>query len=310
MEVRDSIDYKAKFTSQAYTYATGEKPSTIDDTWNYLTRTSVISSGTSYMRWVDFRGEIRSVFPDKVGGVRPCVNLSSNTKVSTTADEDGCYTVLFNTAPIISGENGDLGIKNNYFSETDGFPDKVGFAQAYTIDDADGDDDTITVKEYLDNVEIRSYVATLGAENTFDVTGKTWVKLANGNHTLKIVATDGFDEVSRIYTFVKSVGILAVQRTTPIESSIKPTNIVVSVVRNVPYNAKMKVEVCNNGFDAKPTWETIVEGVASELPSGLTHVFSNTTKTAGQWGVNIRVTVDRNGSEGACYITEIGGNFE
>ena len=166
------------------------------------------------------------------------------------------------------------------------------------------------VLEYIDNVEVRSYIATLGETRAFDVTGKTWAKLANGNHTLKIVATDGFSDTIGHYTFTKSVNILAVQRATPIESSVKPTNIVVSVVRNVPYNAKMKVEVCNNGFDTKPTWETIVEGVASELPSGLTHVFANTTKKAGQWGVNIRVTVDRNGSEGACYITEIGGNFE
>ena len=68
----------------------------------------------------------------------------------------------------------------------------------------------------------------------------------------------------------------------------------------------MKVEACNNGFDASPAWEDITDSVTS----GLTHVFANTIKTASEWGVNIRVTVDRNGSEGACYITEIGGNFE
>jgi hypothetical protein len=44
--------------------------------------------------------------------------------------------------------------------------------------------------------------------------------------------------------------------------------------------------------------------------SGLVHVFSNTKKTATDWGVLVRVTVERNGATGACYVSAIGGNFE
>jgi hypothetical protein len=44
--------------------------------------------------------------------------------------------------------------------------------------------------------------------------------------------------------------------------------------------------------------------------SGLVHVFSNKAKTAAKWGVLVRVTVERNGATGACYISAIGGNFE
>jgi hypothetical protein len=40
------------------------------------------------------------------------------------------------------------------------------------------------------------------------------------------------------------------------------------------------------------------------------HQFQNAANTAGQWGVNIRVTVNRNGAEGPCWISSIGGAFD
>lgn len=200
--------------------------------------------------------------------------------------------VYTNNAPIISGSNTDLGTKTS------------GFSQTYTITDADNG--AVTVTEYIDNVKVRSYVATLGSTNTFAITDKTWLKLANGIHTLKITATDGVDESNRVYTFTKTVNKLVIQRVTPLPAATKPSRLVVTVVKNIPQDAIFKVEACNNGFDTTPTWEDIT----SSILSGQTHVFANAVKTAGEWGVNIRVTVNRNGSEGACYITEIGGNFE
>ena len=201
-------------------------------------------------------------------------------------------TVYTNNVPVISGSNTNLGNKT------------VGFSQTYTINDSDSS--AVTVTEYIDNVKIRSYVATLGATNTFAVTGNTWLKLTNGIHTLKITATDGIDESTRTYTFTKTVNTLVAQRSTPISSATKPTRLVVTVVKNIPSEAIFKVEACNNGFDTTPVWEDIT----SSVTKGQAHVFTNAVKTAANWGVNIRVTVDRNGSEGACYITEIGGNFE
>lgn len=197
-----------------------------------------------------------------------------------------------NNLPIISGANSDLGVKN------------VEFSQTYTVTDADNA--PVTVTEYIDNVKIRSYVVTLGATNTFAITGNTWQKLANGIHTLKITATDGIDTATRVFTFVKTVNTLVVKRATPMSSSTKPSRLVVTVVKNIPPEAIFKVEACNNGFDAAPAWEDIT----SSITRGQTHTFANTVKTAENWGVNIRVTVNRNGGEGACYITEIGGNFE
>lgn len=216
--------------------------------------------------------------------------------VDTRGHSSGIVTVsraaYTNYAPTISGTNSDLGVKTTDFSQT------------YTISDADNN--TVTVTEYIDNVMIRSYVATLGATNTLAVTGNTWLKLVNGIHTLKITATDGIDTSTRTFTFTKTVNTLVAQRTTPLTSTTKPTRLVVTVVKNIPPEAIFKVEACNNGFDTAPAWEDIT----SSVTKGQAHVFTNTVKTATNWGVNIRVTVNRNGGEGACYITEIGGNFE
>ena len=85
-----------------------------------------------------------------------------------------------------------------------------------------------------------------------------------------------------------------------------PTRIVLSVTRSVAFGAIFKVEVCNNGYDASPTWEDATVAVTSSL----VYAFENVSKTADNWGVMVRVTLDRNGSTGACYVSAIGGNFE
>lgn len=282
----------ATVTSQVFNSSMTSKPSSLTAYWEYFTRNNSdkgvrrISTSGGYGNGDAYAGYI---------GLRPVINLPSGLKLTDTTDSDGCYTVLTQTTPTISGSNTNLGTKS------------VGFNHTYTVNDADTGtaSDSLTVTEYIDNVSIRSYVATKGATNTFAVTGTTWFKLTNGAHTLKITVTDGFDTATRTITFTKSVTKLSVQRNTPIAATTMPTRIIVTLVKNVPSNSDVKVFVCNNGFDASPTWEEI-----ETYESGLAHTFSNKTNTAGKWGVNIRVTVDRGAGEGACYITEIGGNFE
>lgn len=278
-------------TNQAYNNtASTEKPSSITGMWMYWTR-STLSSKPCYIK--DDGGSSARQANYGAVGVLPAVNLASTTKISDTTDSDGCYTFIANNAPTISGSNGDLGIK------------KDDFTTSYIIND--GDKDVVTVVEYIDNVVIRSYVATLGTTNNFNINGVTWLKLTNGIHTLKIEATDGFNTATRVYTFTKSVDKIVVQRSVPIASISRPSQIIVTVVKTIPYKAIMTVEVCNNGFDDKPAWENIG---TSSISSGLAYEFQNKVCESEKWGVNIRVTVDRNGGEGACYITEIGGNFE
>ena len=201
-------------------------------------------------------------------------------------------TIVNNYAPTISGSDGNLGTKSSEFTQT------------YMI--ADSNANAVTVTESIDGVQVRSYVVTLGATNTFSVTGNTWVALANGTHTLTIRATDGMDSSTRTYTFVKSVSSFTVQNSTAYTATTMPTRIKISLNGNIPMGATKKIEVCNNGFDSSPTWED----ASTAESGGLIHVFTNKTKTATNWGVKIRVTVNRNGASGACYITSIGGNFE
>ena len=202
-------------------------------------------------------------------------------------------TVINNQSPVISGSDGNLGTKT------------AGFSQTYTVSDADGD--SVTVEETIDNKTVRSYVATLDATNTFPVTGETWLEQSNGSHTMKIKATDSFgNSTTRTYTFTKSVSGFTIQNTEPYTSDTRPTRIKITVTRNIPVESTFKVYVCNNGFDASPTWED----ATSTLTGGLVYVFENTTKTGAAWGVIIKVVVTRGEGEGACYVSQIGGNFE
>lgn len=206
--------------------------------------------------------------------------------------DTGEIPYISNAAPVISGADSNLGVKNNEFS------------QSYTVSDADN---TITIQESIDGEVIRSYVVTGEASSSVDVTGETWLKLANGSHTLTITANDTVNKiVTRTYQFTKSVDSIFVETKQPIASETMPIRIKLTVVRSIPSAAKFKVEVCNNGYDNNPTWEDCTSSVTGNAA----HIFTNTTKTATQWGVKVRVTVERNGTTGACYITSIGGNFE
>lgn len=282
---------KSAVTQQVLTNTTSSsKPASLTEFWDYNSRNTY---GLK-MRGVTSTGVIGSWDMNNGSkGVRPVVNISANTKITDIVEGDGWYTILPQTAPTISGSNINLGEK------------KAGFTQTYTVNDADGD--ALAVKEYIDNTQIRSYVPTLNATNTISVKDATWLKLANGLHTIKIVATDGFDEVTRTYTFTKNVTGFEVVKKVPYDSATMPKEIRVNVTRNIPNNAVFKVYACNNGYASSPTWEEITPYVIS----GDIYTFTNTDlKGSAKWGVNIKVTVDRGSATGACYITEIGGNFE
>jgi len=68
-----------------------------------------------------------------------------------------------------------------------------------------------------------------------------------------------------------------------------------------------KVEACNNAFDASPAWEDITAQVAINRVFN----FTNETKTAEKWGVDVRFTITKNeGYEGEVSISGFGGAYE
>lgn len=226
------------------------------------------------------------------------IRVAYRVKATDTVGESSAYqtsatvTVINNNAPVISGADSNLGVKTN------------GFFGSYQINDADGD--TVTVTEAIDGVQIRALVVTPGMLTTYNISGNTWLTLPNGSHTFTITATDGIDTSVRTYTFTKLVESFTIQNSTPWDASSRPSRIMLVITRNIPSGATFKVEVCNNGYDAYPMWESATAAVTS----GLVHPFVNNVCSANKWGVLVRVTVERNGASGACYVSAIGGNFE
>ena len=151
----------------------------------------------------------------------------------------------------------------------------------------------MVVSEFVDDVQIRSYQATLGQEETIELTREKWLMLTNGNHQLRVEAVDGnFATSVRVWTFSKTERVICFELVTPtwhIEG------------------ATALVEACNNAFDAEPTWEDITPMVAINR----VYNFTNKTKTADKWGVNVRFKLVKNeGYDGEISVSGFGGAFE
>ena len=203
-------------------------------------------------------------------------------------------TVINNMPPTISGENGSLGEKTGAFS------------QSYTVTDPD-EGQTLTVTEKIDAAEKRTFSATSGQSYSFSVTAAEWKKLANGSHSLTIAAADSSGGTAeRVYTFTKNETQIELTLAEPLPSDEAVSKAIMSVTREIPSGASFTVEVCNNAFDEAPTWQDVTQAVTS----GSKFFLSNTTKTAENWGFNLRIKVNRNGAAGDCYVVSAGGNFE
>ena len=198
-----------------------------------------------------------------------------------------------NSAPAISGTDTDLGLKTGSFAEN------------YTITDVEGDN--VVVTEFVDDDEIRSYQATLGEEATIEITREKWLTLTNGTHQLRVEAVDGnFATSVRVWNFSKAENTIAFQFSAPEETDARATKILITPTWKIE-GAVAKVEACNNAFDAVPTWEDITAMVQLNRVFN----FTNETKTAGKWGVNVRFTIVKNeGYEGEVSISGFGGAYE
>ena len=181
----------------------------------------------------------------------------------------------------------------------------AGFNFQYTVNDVDGD--TVTVKEYLDNVLKRTYTATLGQVNTFQaVTAANWQKILNGSHTLKVVASDGkADSAAYTVTFAKKVTKATVTLAAPLAADDAISVMVMNIVGTLPADAVTEVLVTNNAKDTTPVWED----ATADVKNGANHVFTNKTAVNG-FAFNFKLSVERGASDTGGYISNIGGAFE
>ena len=198
-----------------------------------------------------------------------------------------------NSAPAISGQDEDLGQQTG------------SFAEKYTVTDVEGDN--VVVTEYIDDKQIRSYQATLGQEETIELSRENWLVLANGDHQLRVEAVDGnFATSVRVWNFSKKETVIAFQFAQPEETDARATKILITPTWHIE-GSVAKVEACNNAFDASPAWEDITAQVAINR----VYNFLNQSKTAEKWGVNVRFTIEKNeGYEGEVSISGFGGAYE
>ena len=219
------------------------------------------------------------------------VDTAGNSSAYTTS---GAIAVIHNQPPVISGQNADLGVK------------REDFTYEYSV--TDPDNDVVNVVEKIDGstINTRNNV-TLGETLALSVGGNTFTGLTNAQHTIEIVATDSAgNSATRTLTFTKAINSFVITLAEPLEAESQPTRCNINVNRDIPAGGTFKVEACNNPYDVQPVWEDCTNAVIS----GLAHVFENTVNTATQFGLNIRVTVERGDALTACWVSGIGGNFE
>ena len=246
------------------------------------------SAGSAY--YLHTSGSVGNYGCINTSGSRPAFTLPSTLSVS----DDGSVSV--NTAPTISG---------SYATGTNLGTKTAGFNLTYTVADADGD--TVTVKEYLDNVLQRTYTATLGATNTFQcVTAANFQTVLNGAHTLKVVANDGkADSAAYTITFTKKVTKATITLASALPADDIIQVMVMTLTSSIPADANLKVLVTNNANDSSPVWED----ATADIKYGVNHVFTNKTAANG-FTFNFKLSVERGASDTGGYISNIGGAFE
>lgn len=200
-----------------------------------------------------------------------------------------------NEPPVVTIEEDDLGT----FTMT-------GPTLNYKLRDPDASTVTLTIT--MDGKTYREFAVTAtadDAERTFQFTEREWLKVQNGQHTLRVAVSDTHNETdSATATFTKAVEKIVFRRMKPVEATEAPTEIIVRVNGEYPEEG-ITVEACNNANDAEPTWEDMTEDF---LDDGI-YTFTNTNKTAEAWAVDFRVTIERGTFVGDIYVDSVTSNF-
>jgi hypothetical protein len=226
-------------------------------------------------------------------GLRPAINILGNTLVSDEPDADGAYTLTFAAPPVINYTgSADLGTVNE------------GKSVNYSVTSAQGN--AVTVTERLDGHIMRTYMPELGAAQRVEALApENYMTVLNGSHTLTIEATDGTADAGPVSVkFAKAVHACSVTLARPMPADDMPTQVRLQVSGNIPTDAILTAEVCNNAYDAAPAWEDI----SGHMQAGYNYPFAHTAKAAETWGVNFRVGIRRGpgGAEGYAHAIEGG----
>lgn len=204
----------------------------------------------------------------------------TNTIEITVSDSNGASAIRrytfkkVNSNPVVTVTNSNLGEQNKPFNFS------------FKANDPDGDD--ITVKVYVDDVQFQDLGKITPNQNKTVSIGKLdYAKLLNGEHRIKIEATDSFGAKGTGYiTFSKKITHCWYKLTKEVDA--QPSAVVVNPLTELAKGAKMTVKVSLNAKDKNPTWEVVPEELI-----GQKYNFKTKTKTADKWCIGVDIRIDR-----------------
>ena len=204
----------------------------------------------------------------------------TNTIEITVSDSNGASAIRrytfkkVNSKPIVTVTNSNLGEQNKPFN--------------FSFKAADPDGDDITVKVYVDDVQLQDLgKVTPNQSKTVSIGKLDYAKLLNGEHRIKIEATDSFGAKGTGYiTFTKKITHCWYNLKKEVDA--QPSAIVVNPLTELAKGAKMTVKVSLNAKDKNPTWEVVPEELI-----GQKYNFTTKTKTADKWCIGVDIRIDR-----------------
>lgn len=289
-------------------------------TWEEIETTDQTSIQFTIPRYSDEEEEVENTtlmvgakFKDNIGFIGDLVTSTN-------------YALTLNMPPVISGVDEDWGTLTSYTDDKPNFVYQVWDEDTEEVETTDEEgnpiieerpSDIVTVQEYIDDVMIASYSFKGITEHVFTFPDHNWLTLLNGEHTLRIVATDDKDDsTTRTYTFTKAIDEISVMFEEPMESLEAMYLAVEEMVAELPTGCQIWVYVCNDGFDEHPSWQD----ATVEVRNGTKIYITNAGIWDGQeaeemepgykWGYNIWVRIKRGTAEGPVYLTSIDGHWK
>lgn len=179
-----------------------------------------------------------------------------------------------------------------------------GFSCNYSVDD-ENETDPLTVTLKLDNSVIQTFPGVRDQQESYTLGGHEWLKVPNGDHTFKICVNDGRETIEKVSKFTRNCTSMSFILSEPLQTDELACAINLKFIGDIPHDAAIKFEACNNANDTEPAWEDITQRVTS----GLSHVFKNKTPENG-FAINFRITASRGASNSGGYIEKIICEYE
>lgn len=277
-----SISHGAPRAGQSLTITTGGSTDPEGDAISYVWERRV-DSGAYTQIGITTAKSITDTVPSSGTNYQVRVKAVDSNGAESAYKTGNATAISYNTNPVISGSDQNVGAKTDPFS------------YQYTITDGEAASQTLTVTETVTNgsetITLRTFTATSGVQNTADLSD-VWLRLLTGSHVLKIYVTDGAGgTAARLITFSRTVTRIAASRAVTTDGKV--TKVFLSLYpADHPADATLHVEVTNNPFDSSPVWEDITSKVGKFV-----HTFTNTTVASSNFGLAYRFYMTKGSQE-------------